>query len=159
MLNKKDRDISLDYQTPLNIRINTRPGKELNVRDMKRCISTLHNFKNAVMYYLHGNRKEKKLPKLKDVLEKVIAKQARMKLANREKSNNPLDMLMGGDHQTLDGENYIMIKDNLTRISLDITENNQTAFLLEGKLNWTLRKPEKIKIKKKRKKTSKNPFK
>ena len=81
-----------------------------------------------------------------------------MKLANREKNSNPLDMLMGGDQQTLEAENFIMLKDNLNRINLDITENSQTAFLLEGKLNWTLRKPEKIKIKKKRIKKGKNPF-
>ena len=81
-----------------------------------------------------------------------------MKLANREKNSNPLDMLMGGDQQTLETENFIMLKDNLNRINLDITENSQTAFLLEGKLNWTLRKPEKIKIKKKRIKKGKNPF-
>ena len=74
MLNKKDRDISLDYMLPQNIRINTGPGKELNLRDMQRCIQTQHRFKNAVMYFLHANRKEKKLPKLKDVLEKVVAK-------------------------------------------------------------------------------------
>ena len=81
-----------------------------------------------------------------------------MKLANREKNSNPLDMLMGGDQQTLEAENFIMLKDNLNRINLDITENSQTALLLEGKLNWTLRKPEKIKIKKKRIKKGKNPF-
>ena len=66
---------------------------------------------------------------------------------------------MGGDQKTLEAENFIMLKDNLNRINLDITENSQTAFLLEGKLNWTLRKPEKIKIKKKRIKKGKNPFK
>ena len=46
----------------------------MTTREMDRCKKTLAKFKNAVMYYLHSNRKEKKLPKLKDVLEKVIAK-------------------------------------------------------------------------------------
>ena len=41
---------------------------------MQRAMATLKTFKNAVMYYLVSNRKEKKLPKLKDVLEKVIEK-------------------------------------------------------------------------------------
>ena len=124
----------------------------MTTREMDRCKKTLAKFKNAVMYYLHSNRKEKKLPKLKDVLEKVIAKAEAVKRASREKSDNPLEKLMGNHEDTLQPENFFTLRDNLNRINLDIGENNQQAFLLEGKLNWVLRPPEKMKIREKRKK-------
>ena len=73
----------------------------MTMKEMDRCKKTLAKFKNAVMYYLHANRKEKKLPKLKDVLEKVIAKAEAVKRASREKSDNPLEKLMGNDEDTL----------------------------------------------------------
>ena len=62
---------------------------------------------------------------------------------------NPLELLVAGDEKQISAENYITLTDNLNRIHLDIGENTQQSFLLEGKLNWTLRKPKKKKVNKK----------
>ena len=41
----------------------------LNEEEKDRCRATLLSLKNAVMYYIARNRKDRKVPKLKDVLE------------------------------------------------------------------------------------------
>lgn len=55
--------------------------------------------------------------------------------------------MTAGDEKQISAENYIALSDNLNRIHLDISENAQQSFLLEGKLNWALRKPSKMKRK------------
>ena len=64
--------------------------------------------------------------------------------------------MTAGDEKQISAENYITLSDNLNRIHLDISENAQQSFLLEGKLNWALRKPSKtVTTKKKQRRIAK----
>merc|ERR1711971_328781 len=55
--------------------IQKRFAKTLTEAQLKRAVKTHQLFKNSVMYYIEQGRKGRKLPKLKDVLEKVISQQ------------------------------------------------------------------------------------
>ena len=44
--------------------------------------------KNAVMYYLIKNREQRKVPKLKDIIEQAIAKQKKQNEEKRKRREN-----------------------------------------------------------------------
>ena len=60
----------------------------LSKPELTRCRETLLMFKKAIMYYITRNRKDRKIPKLRDVLLKVIAQAASRARARREKLKN-----------------------------------------------------------------------
>ena len=70
---KERSEDSLDYIIGKANYFDSPYAQKLNPEDIKRCRATMLNFKNAVMYYITRNRKDRKVPKLKDVLEQVIA--------------------------------------------------------------------------------------
>ena len=49
-------DKSLDYSTPKSPLERQRPARRMRASKLKRCKTTLHMFKNAVIYYLNNNR-------------------------------------------------------------------------------------------------------
>ena len=70
---KERQDHALDYWVASENRFTCRYAQTLDYEQLRRCGTTLLNLKNAIMYYLARNRKDRKMPKLKDVLESVIA--------------------------------------------------------------------------------------
>ena len=55
------------------------------------------------------------------------------------------------DRELISYERYSSLTDHLTKILEDIDENDQQTKLLQGKLSWALRKPDKkIRIKMKK---------
>ena len=60
---------ALDYASSRNVFEGSRGAETLTPTQATNANNTLRNLKNAVMYYIAQNRKERKMPKLKDVLE------------------------------------------------------------------------------------------
>ena len=67
--------------------------------------------KNAIMYYLARNRKDRKVPKLKDVLEAVIAKEAAKARAKRDKLKNLTIESMEDESTYLTEDQFGQLKD------------------------------------------------
>ena len=106
----RDRnDNSLDYLPGRDL-FESDYSKTLDEKQLDRANTTLRNFKNSVMYYIAENRKDRKIPKLKDVLEKVIAKQAAEKKAKREKMKNITIESLKEDDRFLSDEQYSNLK-------------------------------------------------
>ena len=123
-----------------------RPG------ELQRCKHTLHKFKNAVIHQLNSNKLKGKIPKLKEILERAIAKAELEARARRKEVEGQSNMeFLSQDREIISDERYNNLSDNLTKILEDIDENDQQTKLLQGKLQWALRKPDKkIRIKTKK---------
>ena len=63
------------------------------------------------MYYLARNRKDRKVPKLKDVLEAVIAKEAAKARAKRDKLKNLTIESMEDESTYLTEDQFGQLKD------------------------------------------------
>ena len=63
-------------------------------------------FKNAVMYFLNVNRKGRRIPKLRDLLESVISEKQREQLKKREKIKNMSIEDIADTRDYLDDEQY-----------------------------------------------------
>ena len=86
------------------------------------------------------------MPKLKDVLEAVIAKAEMEKRARREKLKNMTIENLKDEENYLTDEQFNFFKERLKKIKEEQTENDQQVQLLKSKLDWVLRKPTKKKI-------------
>ena len=90
----------------------------------QRANKQLKRFKNAVMYYIELNRKTKKLPKLKDVLEKVIAIERKKQRMKRDMMKNiSLDSLEE-DSNYLTDEQFEQLKELITKVKAEQKEND-----------------------------------
>ena len=78
------------------------------------------------MYYIQVNRKTKKLPKLKDVLEKVIAQQRQKQKDKRDKMRNVnvLDAL-ADESNFLTDDQFEQLKEHMQKVKTDQKENDQ----------------------------------
>ena len=114
-------------------------------------------FKNAVIYYLNSNRQKVKVPKLKEILEKAIAKAEQDQRAKRSRALGHSNLeFLSEDTEVISDERFQSLQESLTKILDEIEENDQNTKLLQGKLNWTLRKPEKTTMIKREKKGKSN---
>ena len=52
----------------------SKKAKRMRPGELLRCKATLHRFKNAVIHQLNCNKLKGKIPKLKEILERAIAK-------------------------------------------------------------------------------------
>lgn len=77
------------------------------------------------MYYIMVNRKTKKLPKLKDVLEKVIAQQRQKQKERRDKMKSlTLDALVDEANYLTDDQ-FEQLKEHVQKVRNDQKENDQ----------------------------------
>ena len=72
LASKERGDDSLDYISGQKNSCYTVFGSELSIDEMERVRLAHLKFKNAVMYYISRNRKDRRIPKLRDMLESVI---------------------------------------------------------------------------------------
>jgi len=96
----------------------THTGKLTDIQ-FQRANKQLKRFKNAVMYYITVNRKTKKLPKLKDVLEKVIAQGRQKQKDRRDKLKNlSLDALVDEANYCTDDQ-FGQLKELMQKVKTD----------------------------------------
>ena len=105
-----------------------------------------------MIHQLNSNKLKGKIPKLKEILERAIAKAEKEAIARRKEVEGQSNMeYLSQDRELISDERYDSLSDNLTKILEDIDENDQQTKLLQGKLSWALRKPDKkIRIKTKK---------
>lgn len=89
------------------------------------------------MYYIAMNRKDQKIPKLKDVLQAVIAKEAERAKSKRDKKVDLASLMAEGDN--LNDEQYGQLREQWLKIKGAHEENAQQLTLLRSKVDHCLR--------------------
>ena len=78
--------ISIDYVAgKTSLLYKDKVLKDAEALRVQRAVTKL---KNAVMYYLIKNREQRKVPKLKDIIEQAIAKQKKQNEEKRKRKEN-----------------------------------------------------------------------
>ena len=123
---------------------------------LEKAFLTHQKLKNATMYYIARNRKDRKVPKLKDVLMQVIAQQADRARAKRDKLKGAtIETMMEDESNYLTEEQEGQLREQFKKIGTAQEENQQQLSLLSTKVTQVLRpreKPGKIKVKRNKKK-------
>ena len=84
LASKERGDDSLDYISGKQY-VYCGPGSIFTEVDAERIRLTHLKFKNAVMYFLNVNRKGRRIPKLRDLLESVVSEKRKEQLKKRER--------------------------------------------------------------------------
>lgn len=93
--------------------------------------------KNAIMYYIIRNREQRKVPKLKEIVQTAIETQKKKNEDRRRKKEN-LSLDLENSNQFMDADQTGQINDFLAKMKNVILENDQHLRTLKQKIIETL---------------------
>ena len=149
----RENAIALDYI--IGNHILYKKGAPMTTEESERGRRALLALKNAIFFFILKNREERKVPKLRDVLNQAIERQKRAKEAMRKKINSiTLDTLDTTD-MYLTEDQFIQLKENVGKIHEQMAQFKFAMSMLNMKFDTLFMSPKDKKINELRKKMQK----